>query len=497
MSLQDLPPELIERVVVLLTLSDISSLRLTNRCLASKSAQRHLKASFRAKTVELTEQRLRLFVAVTASGSLGCLIQDLTLIAPVYNTLELTARIEEKTAKIAELDENGRFRRMGRKDLTAEAMRQTELDLVVLQHRLDEQLDLERRQRDVELLRQAFSNLATRGASLRKLRTEVVIYKDNTTTPLLPLFGGSEKLIWASAVHLSRTLFVSLVACDLHIQGLDLFNSMRMLRCSLSYDGLNSVDFASGRLGMSVGHLAELSWSISDKIIDQSPDEKSSEEVINESRLHGLRSLLQTCSSIRKLDLTYFSTAHGDRTNAQCGHILRALDESSLRCLQHLTLQGFKATEHELLALLHNCGALRSLSLRYVQLKDGSFKPILDYCTLDAAMEELELDSLFEPDTHEFECDVIQFEPPWVAQNSNPETPPAGYPDSRASYRRPPNDAESYHIRHYRYQGRTLDSISMKAWRQDLRNQFGPLPKNGKPSCLQPYVPPERLWRYR
>jgi hypothetical protein len=107
MSLQDLPPELTERIIILLPLSDISSLRLTNRCLASKAAQKHLKASFRTKAVELTEQRLRLFVAVTASGSLGCLLQDLTIIAPVYNTLELTTRIEKKTAKIAQLDENG------------------------------------------------------------------------------------------------------------------------------------------------------------------------------------------------------------------------------------------------------------------------------------------------------------------------------------------------------------------------------------------------------
>jgi hypothetical protein len=182
---------------------------------------------------------------------------------------------------------------------------------------------------------------------------------------------------------------------------------MRMLRRSLSYDDLNSVDFASGRLDMSVGHLAELSWSISDWVIDQSSDEISSEEVTNESSLHGLQSLLQTCYSIRELDLAYFSMAHDDRTNAQCGYILRALGESSLSCLEHLWLQGFKATEHELLALLQSCGALWRLSLRYITLKDGSFKPMLDYRTLHAGMEELELDSLFEPDTGEFVCDVI------------------------------------------------------------------------------------------
>lgn len=497
MSLQDLPPEITERVVVLLPLSDISSLRLTNKRLAWNAAQKHLKASFRAKRVELTEQRLRLFVAVTASDGLGCLLQDLTVVAPVYNTLELTARIGKKTAKVAELDENGRSCRMGRKYLTEEEVRQAELDLAILRRRHAEQLDFKRRGRDVELLSQAFSNLATHGASLRMLRTEVVAYKDDTTTPLLPLFGGSEYPIWTAAAYASHTLFASLANRDLSVRSMNLFNSMRMLRCSLSDDEFNSVDFTSGGLDMSVSHLAELSWSISDTIFDQNSRASSSEDATKEFNFDGLRSLLRTCSSIRKLDLTYFTWKYGDSTNAHCGGILRELGESNLLCLRHLTLHGFRVTEHELLTSLQGCGVLRSLSLRYIHLLDGKFKPILDYCTMDAAMEEVELDSLFEPENDTFELDIIQFKRPWVVQSSEPETPPVGYPNSRASYRRPSDTAASYRIRHHRYRGRTWDSCAMQAWRQDLSNHFGPLPEEGKPSCLQPYVSPERLWSYR
>jgi hypothetical protein len=85
MSLQDLPPELTERVVDFLRLSGICSLRLTSRSLAVKTVQTRLKASFRRKSVEITEEGLRSFVAITGSVSvdLGCLLQDLTLIAPV------------------------------------------------------------------------------------------------------------------------------------------------------------------------------------------------------------------------------------------------------------------------------------------------------------------------------------------------------------------------------------------------------------------------------
>lgn len=488
MSLQDLPPELTERVVVLLPLSDISSLRLTNKRLALETAQKHLKASFRTKRVQLTEERLRSFAAVTASGGLGCLLQDLTLVAPVYNTLELTTRLEKKSAKFAEHDKDGNFTGLGLRHLTKEEMEQSRLDLAVLEARLAEQLDMLRNQRDVALLGQAFSNLAANGASLRILRVEVEIYKDDATTPLLPLFGGSLEPIWTTVASANHTLFASLTTCNLPIQTLDLFNSSRMLRCSLSYEEFSIVDFASGRLDCSLSHLTELSLSISGRIIDQSSNHEFP-EAISEPNVNGLRVLLRSCPNIQKLDLAYFSLKYvDDDLNVQGGRLLRLLAESSLPCLQDLTLQGFQATENELLMCLQSFKGLRSLSLRCIKLLTGSFKPILDYCTMEAAMEEVELESLFE-------ARIVQFEPPWVIRPS--QFPPVGFPDSCASYRRPSADAGACRIKHHMRQGRTLDAPYIKAWGQDMINRFGPLNKNGKPSCLQPYVRPERTWRYR
>jgi hypothetical protein len=121
---------------------------------------------------------------------------------------------------------------------------------------------------------------------------------------------------------------------------------------------------------------------------------------------------------------------------------LRALGESSLRCLQCPTLQGFKVTEDQMFTCLKGLGTLRSLSLRCIKLTDGGFKRILDYCTMEAAMEEMELDSLFgfllvEPDVSESR--MILFGPSWAVQPSLPiswSDQPAVHPDSRASFRR-------------------------------------------------------------
>jgi hypothetical protein len=506
MSLQDLPPEITERVVVLLSLSDISSLRLTNKCLALNTAQRHLKARFRTKRVELTEQRLRSFVAVTASGGLGCLLQDLTLVAPVYNTSELTARLKSKKADSAKLNDDGRCFGYRRRHLTEAELQQAKLDLGVLQERLAEQLDLQRHQRDVELLSQAFSNLATHGASLRMLRAEVEIYKDDTTTPLLPLFGGHDKPIWASADHLGSTLLASLAACNLPIQSLDLFNSSRMLRCTLSCSELNSFDFASVRLVSSLRQLSDLSLKVSDHHVieddtHQSLDEGLSEKHTQEPNFDGLRSLLRTCSSIRTLDLTHFAKVFVKRSNVRHGQILRALSDSRLQCLQCLTLQGFIVTEHELLTCLKGFGTLRSLTLRYIRLEDGSFEPVIDHCVIEAAMERVELDSLWETlkQGGESESKIVVFEPPWVVERSVQTTGnqrPALYPGSRASYRRASDNATGHQIQ-YSFHPRTLDGPSIKAWGQDMANRFGWVSERGKPSCLQPHVRPEHTWRYR
>jgi hypothetical protein len=93
----------------------------------------------------------------------------------------MTSRLEEKVVDCVELEDDGRDVTLSFKDLTEEELRQAEIDLSVLQERLTTPLDMIHRQRDVQLLSQAFSNLAAHGVSLRTLRMEVEIYKDDTT----------------------------------------------------------------------------------------------------------------------------------------------------------------------------------------------------------------------------------------------------------------------------------------------------------------------------
>jgi hypothetical protein len=265
---------------------------------------------------------------------------------------------------------------------------------------------------------------------------------------------------------------------------MELFSNSRMLRCSLSCSELNNIDFASVRLGGSLGHLTELSLRVSDQVVNPDLDEETSRELPQVSDFKGMRCLLRTYPNLQKLDLIHFSLGWVDDNRASCHRILLALAESSLPFLRNLTLQGFRTTGEDLLTLLKEFRALRSLSLCWIKLTDGSFRCVLDYCTLDANMEEVDLDSLLQPE-------IVEFQPPWVLQPSVPGSPRASYPDSRASYQRASADAESHQIKYDVPHGRTLDAGYIRAWRQDLRNRFGPLTEDGKPSYLQPYVPPE------
>ena len=133
---------------------------------------------------------------------------------------------------------------------------------------------------------------------------------------------------------------------------------------------------------------------------------------------------------------------------------------------------------------------LRSPLLRYIKLTNGGFRRVLDYCTMDAKMEEVDLESLFQ-------SDMVQLKPPWVVQPDLPRSSLAGYQKSRARYRCAMGDVPSHQIEYQIRHGRILDAGCIRSCRQDLRNRFGPLTAHGKSSCLQPYVSAENTWRYK
>lgn len=513
MSLQDLPPELIGSIVVLLPLQDVCVLRLAGKQMASKATQKHFKAKFRTKHLEVTKSRLHLFRSLAESDGLVSLLKDLTLIEPVYNTHELEALLKDNMTDTAVLDDDGRFVEMGDKELTADELHSVERDLEVLRQKRKEQLEFQQCGEAVELLSQAFINLAKHGTKLHRIQTEVVVYRDDAVTQLMPLYGGSWKYIWSAAASLTSLLFSSLAISGLFTETLNLFNSSRMQRCSLSCNELSTVDYSSTGLRKSLARLEALSLNISDKVIvrsdkdkERSEDNRSpydlsqrqgyrpKEEVLEEAKQEinfaGLLSLLETNNQLKELNLLRYTLHYVDNevTHAHCRGILGALENASLPMLQKLTLQGFDITEHQLLSTLQAHRSLKTVSLRYIHLLEGSFHPILDYCTLEASIEEVELDSLFEPE-------IVIFENSRAPRTDATGAQPVCYPNAHYQWsRNRPNGAADFRIKYHLRHGRTMDTPTIRNWRQDLKNRLGP-PRYGKPSCVRNHLRPEETWR--
>lgn len=422
MSLQDLPPELFERIVVLLSLPVIGSLRLGNRCLASKSTQDHFKAFFVTKSVEITEHRLEAFASITADDGLGSLLQTLTVINPVYNTLELAARLEDNIIRVAEVDDGGNFIELGEKELSEGELQGTKRDLNLLQQRRSEQLQSQQSGKLIRLLSQSLSNLASHGVVLCGIRLEVGVYRDDALTSLPPLYGGSWKYIWAATATLTHSVFASLAVSGLPIESINIFNSDRMLQCSLACNELGNTSYTSAALCSSLAHLVVLSLSISDTMVAQRADDFARsedtrspsnlsqrreyrprdevlEDAIDPANFTGLRNLLQACTSLAVLELVRYSLGFVDNriSPAHCRGILQVLVSTNLSCLREITLGGFDADERDLLDALQRCKSLQSLGLRCITLLSGTFRSILDYCTVQVRLETAELDSLFEP----------------------------------------------------------------------------------------------------
>jgi hypothetical protein len=429
-SLEDCPNEVIESIVLLLGLSDIRSLRLCSRSLATKATQNHFKSYFRSKHVDITDSALRAFVDMTRPGRLGCFVQHLVLVGVVNNTklLEYILREgeEEYVEEYQEEDEvEEEYEEEEEEDEPkTEKQIKAEQDLKILKQRQIDYEQLHESGTDVSLLSEAFSNIVanSKTGKLLSLSLEVVVYREDSEQKLSPLAGGSWRFIWKSAGDTFHTLMRSLAASSLSIEKLNIFNDRQFQRCSLASNELGSIDFAHKGLAISLASLKSLSLSFSDKVIFNSkrdaeqsydPAEDTAWDEVGEGRdeddiraeaadegnFIGLAKVLQLCSQLEDLELHQYLLGQGLIPPAEMYYerlLQRAAEMTPNMNLNRIELRGLYVREKDLLAFIQRT-AVRKLSMDRVKMSLGSFRSVFDYCTSDAAcIEELYCDELFE-----------------------------------------------------------------------------------------------------
>ncbi|KAL5342673.1 hypothetical protein BJX70DRAFT_394508 [Aspergillus crustosus] len=269
-----------------------------------------------------------------------------------------------------------------------------------------------------------FHNIASNGVTgkLNLLSLEVVVYREDTTRKLATLVGGNWRLIWQSATETLQTVSAALQESGLEVDHLDLFNAPGFQRCSIASNKLSQIDFHTKRLSKTLTSHKSLSISVSDRIIDFTPqhaqesgdprddidftdrDNDKPTEVVtaeaqDEQNFTGIASLIAACPGLKRLHVHQYlvnfrripQVGYPNERLLQC---VFALD--TLPLLEELTLRGVYVHEPDLLAFI-NMMPLRKLSLEFMTMVSGKYRSILDYSnTKTSTLGSVYLDELRE-----------------------------------------------------------------------------------------------------
>ncbi|GES60489.1 F-box domain protein [Aspergillus terreus] len=389
MGLENCPTEIVGEITRYIDLIDAGHLRLTNRYLRSTVTQGFFRSYVRSRRVKLTGTDLQRLVVLTQRGWLGCGIRHLTLVGVVNNTKSLEAALKAN-------EDDPRKR-----------------DLEVLRGRRQTYQQLLESGQIAQLLSQIFKNLAVNNTTgkLRSLSLAVTVYRQDAKREIVPLAGGSWRLIWQTAAETFRVVLAALQESKLEVDCLNVFSGPLLQKCSLESLELARINYNSEGLIKALGALKNLSVSISERIIDLNPlsaqlsDEPADEvdwpddepdkdinEVIaeaqDENNFVGLADLLRVCHGLKSLHIhQYLVDFHNLSSNTRSPIeklFQRVAELDTLPALEECSLRGVFVRETDLLAFLKRVH-LRRLSMENVVMVSGTYRSIFDFCTDEAS----------------------------------------------------------------------------------------------------------------
>lgn len=384
LGLESCPAEIVDSIAKCLSVTDAGCLRLVSRCLHSTATQAHFRSHFHSKRVKVSSAHLEELKVATQRGSLGCEIRDLALVGVVHNTKRLEANVR-------------------RRPKDAESLRHLE----ILQERRREYEEARDSGSIVRLLSDVFKNIAANAAAgkLHSLSLAVTVYRQDADRELLPVDGGSWRLIWQSAAETFRIVFAALRESQLQLDELNLYDGSQLQRCSLAVDEFSSVDHLDPKLSRTLGSVRSLSISVSDRILDLAREEQVSGDSADEishystdpdedleleeliTKAHdpnnsiGLASLIGACRNLPSLSIHQYALDNR-QVYSKCvmeRGVARYL--TRLPPIEECSLSGVYLCESDMLAFLEKTSAsLRALSMQTVYMTGGSaFQACFDY----------------------------------------------------------------------------------------------------------------------
>lgn len=415
-TLEEIPNELLERIIQLLDRRDIFNLRSSSRLLASKAMQRRFKSFFRTKHVQLDERSLKDFVRVTQSGGVGCLVENLILVGLVTDQAFAEEPVRNPaTSGIAAQDANNKLYWRQRFD--------------ALITRRDALRTLRDSKDDLRLLSEALRNISQSATAhcLSSLSLKIRVYWHHGRRHEVPALHSHEPdfddsiscgadfgLIYEAAAHTFRITMESLASSLLAVEKLDIYNGSDMQRCSLPDRELNNVGANYPGLHACFAPMESLTMSL----CNPRPPEVKHCEWAGErpfwleggitpvtpdlSESLGLGQLLKLTQHLSHLNLHYFTQHSWDPTEKLHSQVLTqyAATCSPLPKLRSCRISGLHCDPDELIIFLQQTKPKR-IALENIFALSKTWRPIFDLLTSpQAELESLYLDDLFEGHRH-------------------------------------------------------------------------------------------------
>lgn len=263
----------------------------------------------------------------------------------------------------------------------------------------------------------------------------------------------------------------SLAGSKVRVDKLDAFNSTS--RCSLGIDKLKDIEIPASDLADSFHQLTSLSLSVSNRVLSASELEGTAEELralrMQQTSFEGLGRLIRLSPKLESLHLHWYNTFQQrtdledmeERYRSRAQNFRTLAETAYLPCMKKLVLRGVYVTEQTLLQIL--CGApIKDFSMEEVHVRDGTFRPIFDYCTSsEASMERLFFDDLWE-------CGHVMFEDEGVLKFPYSRRLSGGQTLERTG------EEVGKPIRYGFPGGRPLGSPQAYVWRLKRQRDYGP-----------------------
>src|SRR5262245_17686472 len=102
--LHHVSPELLETIIQYLSLDAIKSLRLTSKEFAARCLGPRFRSFVRQQRTDLTARSLQSLCSLASHPKLGPAVRNLTIVATLYDTLEVEEILSRKTRPVTNTD---------------------------------------------------------------------------------------------------------------------------------------------------------------------------------------------------------------------------------------------------------------------------------------------------------------------------------------------------------------------------------------------------------